>query len=175
METNITKELVYTLSTETFGTVPGVVKEMAERSVPLAYLYLLGTKTMEKSTLTEIEINAIELKVSALNQCESCMRGHSFLLKKAGLPETDIQAIIRNEHTTIERLNTLLKTAESIYYAGSGEYPDLVLDYFESEDISEQVVFDIIGLIALKTMSNFVNNYLTSIKSKSRTRAAKHE
>ncbi len=103
------------------------------------------------------------------------MKGHSFLLKKAGLAETDIQAIIRNECTTIERLNTLLKAAESIYYSGSGEYPDLVLDYFENEDISEQVVFDIIGLIALKTMSNFVNNYLASIKSKSRTRVAKHE
>lgn len=171
MKTEITKELVYTLSNESYGIVPGVVKEMTERSVPLAYMYLLGTQTMEKSSLTEVEINAIELKISSLNKCESCKKGHSFLLKKAGLTETDIQAIARNEDTSVERLNTLLQAAEYIYYSGSGEYPDLVLDFFDSVDISERVVFEIIGLISLKTMSNYVNNYLASIKIKSRKRA----
>jgi AhpD family alkylhydroperoxidase len=167
----LTKELVYTLSTESYGMVPGVVKEMAERSVPLAYMYLLGTQTMEKSSLSEVEINAIELRISMLNKCESCMKGHTFLLKKAGLSDDDVQAILRQEETSIERLNTLLKAAEYIYYSGSGAYPDLVLEYFSDEGLREQELFDIIGLISLKTISNYVNNYLTSVKSKQRTHA----
>lgn len=144
---------------------------MAERSVPLAYMYLVGTQTMEKSSLTELEINAIELKVSSLNQCESCMKGHTFLVKKAGLSDDDVQAIIRHEETSIERLNKLLKAAEYIYYSGSGLYPDLVLDFFSNENLTEQEVFEIIGLISLKVISNYVNNYLASIKVKQRAHA----
>lgn len=163
MET-ITKEAVYALSQESYGIVPGVVKEMAERSVPLAFLYLTGTQAMDISSLSNLEINAIELKISSLNKCESCIKGHSFLVKKAGLSEEDIQSILRNDETSQERLNTLLKASEYIYYSGSGVYPELVLDYFHDENLTEQEVFDIIGLVALKIISNYVNNYLQSVK-----------
>ena len=160
----ITKEAVYALSQESYGIVPGVVKEMAERSVSLAFLYLTGTQAMDISSLSNLEINAIELKISSLNKCESCIKGHSFLVKKAGLSEEDIQSILRNDETSQERLNTLLKASEYIYYSGSGVYPELVLDYFRDENLTEQEVFDIIGLVALKTISNYVNNYLQSVK-----------
>lgn len=168
MNTTLTKELVYSLSTERYGIVPGVIKEMAERSVPLAYQYLVGTQTMEKSSLTDLEINAIELRISALNQCESCIKGHAFLVKKAGLSDADVQAIVRNGQTSIERLNILLKAAEYIYYSGSGIYPDLALDFFQDHDVTEQELFEIIGLISLKTISNYVNNYLATVRLKQR-------
>jgi AhpD family alkylhydroperoxidase len=171
MKTNITKEQIFALSTESFGIVPGVIKEMAERSEPLAYMYLVGTQTMEKSSLSDVEINAIELKISLLNKCESCIKGHSFLAKKAGLSEADVKAVLNNENTSIDRLNVLLKAAEYIYYAGDGIYADVVLDYFDDEELKEQVVFEIIGLIALKTISNYVNNYLASIKTRTRLAA----
>jgi len=164
MKTELTKELIYNLSTESYGIVPGVIKEMAERSVPLAYLYLSGSQTMEKSSLSELEINAIELRISSLNNCESCMKGHTFLVKKAGLTEEDAQTIVRGGTTSVERLNLLIKAAEYIYYSGSGIYPDLAMDYFEDSDLSEQVIFEIIGLVSLKTISNYVNNYIASVK-----------
>ncbi len=166
MNANITKELVYNLSTESYGIVPGVIKEMAERSVPLAYLYLLGTQTMEKSSLTALEINAIELKISSLNKCQSCMKGHTFLVKKAGLAEDDVQAILRDEETSIDRLNHLIKAAEYLYYSGSGVYPDLAIDFFKDHSLTEQELFEIIGLISLKTISNYVNNYIATLKLK---------
>lgn len=164
MKTEITRENIYAMSTESFGIVPGVIKEMAERSEPLAYLYLVGTKTMEGSSLSNLEINAIELKISALNKCESCVKGHSYLVKKAGLSDADTKAIVNNESTSVNRLNVLLKAAEYIYYSGNGVYADVVLDYFDDEELTEQVVFEIIGLISLKTISNYVNNYLSSVK-----------
>jgi len=164
METEISKEVVYSLSKESFGLVPGIIKEMAERSVSLAYMYLMGTKMMRRSSLTEVEINVIELKISLLNECESCARGHSFLAKKAGLSDEDVQSILNNRQTSNERLNVLLRAAEYIYFSGSGPFPEIVLNYFYQEDIDEQIILEIIGLISLKTMSNFVNNYLSSVK-----------
>jgi AhpD family alkylhydroperoxidase len=171
MLTSITKEKIYALSTESFGIVPGVIREMAERSEPLAYLYLVGTQVMERSSLNDLEINAIELKISLLNKCESCIKGHTFLVKKAGLSEADLKAILNHETTSIGRLNVLLKAAEYIYYAGSDIYPELVLDYIDDEELTEQLVFEIIGLIALKTISNYVNNYLASIRTRTSTAA----
>jgi AhpD family alkylhydroperoxidase len=168
MKTELTKEQIYTLATESYGIVPGVIKEMAERSVPLGYLYLQGTQTMEKSSLTELEINSIELKISSLNKCESCMKGHTFLAKKAGLSEEDAKAIVKGEETSNKRLNALVKASEYIYYAGSGIYPDVALDFFQDQELTEQEIFDIIGLISLKTVSNYVNNYLASVKTRSR-------
>jgi AhpD family alkylhydroperoxidase len=162
----ITKEQVYTLSMETYGLVPGVIKEMAERSVPLAQMYLTGSQAMELSSLTDLEINAIELKISSINKCVSCIKGHTYLVKKAGLSDEDVEAILKSNATSDERLNRLLLAAEYIYYSGSGAYPDPVLDYFVNEGITEQEIFEIIGLVALKTISNFVNNYLQSVKER---------
>ena len=166
MENTITKEQIYTLATQSYGLVPGVIKEMAERSEPLAYMYLIGTRSMDTSSLTDLEMNAIELKISSLNKCESCVKGHSFLVKKAGLSDADVKAILTNESTSINRLNVLLKGAEYIYHAGNGHYPDIVLDYLEGEGLTEQVIFEMIGLISLKTISNYVNNYLASVKAR---------
>jgi AhpD family alkylhydroperoxidase len=166
MNIELTKEYVHNLSIQSYGLVPGVIKEMTERSVPLAYLYLSGTQTMETSSLTNLEINAIELKISSLNNCESCMKGHTFLVKKAGLSDADVQAIVRNELTSIDRLNKLVTAAEYIYHAGSGIYPDLAISFFRDNDLTEREIFEIIGLISLKTISNYVNNYLATIKLK---------
>jgi AhpD family alkylhydroperoxidase len=171
----VTKEHVYTLSKESFGIVPGVIQEMAERSVPLSYMYLMGTQTMTKSSLTDLEINAIELRISLLNKCESCVKGHTFLAKKAGLQEEDVAAIYGNANTNIERLNVLLKAAEYIYYSGSDVYPAVVMDYLSDEGISEQEVFEIIGLISLKVISNYVNNYLTALDQIQQSKVEEHQ
>lgn len=168
MKTNetITKELVYTISKASFGMVPGVIKEMAERSAPLAYLYLTGTQIMEQSSFSPVEINAIELKVSLLNKCESCTKGHSFLLKKLGLSDENLQAILRKQNTSNERLNNLLQAAEYIYYLGNGPYPDVAMDFFAEVGLTEQEIVEIIGLISLKTISNYVNNFIATLQAK---------
>ncbi len=160
----IQKEEIFELAKTAFGTVPGVIKEMAEKSPAVAKLYTDGAITMEHASLSRMEINAIELKVSSLNNCESCVKGHSFLAKQAGMDEADIKAIISNEHTSNERLNRLLLATEYIYFSGGDVYPELVMEFFEMEDISTTEILEIIGLISLKTISNYLNNYLKSVK-----------
>ncbi len=162
----MTKEDVFELSQRGFGTVPGIVKEMAEHSIPLSYLYVNGVQIMKDSSFTDLEINAIELRISKLNNCESCQKGHSFLAKRAGLGEEDLHAILSGESTSSQRLNRLLKAAEYIYHSGADLFPDITLDYLEDEEISQTEVFEIIGLLSLKTISNYTNNYLSSIRKR---------
>lgn len=163
MKKEITQQQVYDLAIESFGIVPGIIKEAAERSVHTAYLYTSGTAVMESASFSQIEMNAIELKVSTLNHCESCMKGHSYLLKKAGVAETDIKAIIDGGNTSNDQLNVLLQATEYIYHAGSDEYPGYVVQFLQ-ENLTEKQLVDIIGLISLKVISNYINNYLVSAK-----------
>lgn len=163
MET-ISKELLYNITQEAFGIVPGLIKELGEHSLQTAYLYSTGVQIMSQGNFSELEINAIELKISMLNKCTSCIKGHSFLLKKAGMPDDQIQTILEGQAVESERLNSLLQSAEYIYHAGSDIFPDFVLSFFEDHEISAKEVIEIIGLIALKTISNYSNNYLMSIK-----------
>jgi len=163
MKKEITQQQVYDLAMESFGVVPGIIKEAAERSLPVAYLYTQGTAIMESASFNPLEMNAIELKVSALNHCESCIKGHSYLLKKAGLDDADIQSIIAGQHTSQPQLNTLIQATEYVYHAGSNEYPEYVVQFLR-ENITEKELADIIGLISLKVISNYINNYLASVK-----------
>jgi AhpD family alkylhydroperoxidase len=165
MKSRVTQQQVYDLALEAFAVVPGIVKEAAERSVELAYLYANGISMMEHASFTSIEMNAIELKISVLNHCESCIKGHSYLLKKGGLAEEDIQAIIAGKDTRQERLNLLLQATEYIFHAGGTEFPDYVLDFI-GNNLSQKELADIIGLISLKTISNYLNNYLHSLKKR---------
>ena len=166
MNSEITKENVYDLSMRSYGIVPGVVREMTERSVPLAFMYLAGNQAMEYSSLSEAEINAIELRISVLNHCESCIKGHTFLSKKAGLQESDIQALMKGDGTSVPRLNRLLRTTDLLYSFGHNLFPRDVLKSFADNEVTEQEIFEIVGLISLKTISNYVNNYLASVKMK---------
>lgn len=165
MKKTITKEQVYDIAVSNFGLVPGIIKETAERSPYTAWIFTQGSAIMEHASFNATEMNAIELKISALNHCESCIKGHSFLLKKEGFSETNIQAIITGRPVTNERINTLIRATEYIFFAGGSDYPDHVVQYLQ-EYISEKELTDIIGLIGLKTIANYLNNYIASVKKK---------
>jgi hypothetical protein len=64
-----------------------------------------------------------------------------------------------------QRINMLVEATECIYHAGSDEFPPTVIDFLE-QNLSEKEIMDIIGLISLKTISNYINNYLVSVKQK---------
>ncbi len=160
----VTKELVYQLAEQSFGITPPLIKEIAEYSAPAAALYVDGVITMNASTFSEVEINAIELRISALNGCESCVKGHSFLSRKAGLSEADIKALTEGRETSVDSLNRIIKGTEAIFYAGRSGFAKH-LHVLEEEQFSRKEVFEIIGLLSLKTISNNINNYLKAVRA----------
>lgn len=164
MKQQATKELVYQLAGESFGIVPPLIKEITEFSVPVAALYVDGVTTMNAAGFTEMEINAIELRISSLNRCESCIKGHSYLSKKAGLSEADIKSIIEGRPTSIGSLNRIIRGTEAIFYANRSGYENH-LTILEEEEFTQKEIFEIIGLLALKTVSNNINNYMKAMKA----------
>jgi AhpD family alkylhydroperoxidase len=160
----ISKESLFQITQQAYGTVPGLIKELGEYSLPTAYLYSFGVQILAQGNFSETETNTIELKISMLNNCQSCIKGHSYLLKRSGMDDDQINAVLNGQLLTSENLNDLLRATEYIYHAGSKEFPELVISFFEERQISSKQVIEIIGLIAIKTISNYANNYLNSIK-----------
>ncbi|MCE3227381.1 MAG: carboxymuconolactone decarboxylase family protein [Bacteroidetes bacterium] len=163
MEKEITTQQVYDLAMESFGVVPGIVKELAERSKEVAYIFTKGSMLLEKTTFTFTELNVMELKVSLLNKCDSCIKGHTYLLKKEGVSDLDIKAIIVNQHVSNERFENLLTAVENIYYAGSAAFPEHVTEHLQN-NFTEKEIVEIIGIIGVKTIANYTNNFLVSVK-----------
>jgi AhpD family alkylhydroperoxidase len=160
----VTKESVYQSAQQSFGIVPPMIKEIAEFSVPAAALYVDGVITMNAAVLSEMEINAIELRISSLNGCESCVKGHSYLSKKAGLGDEDIAALVEGRPTSIESLNRTIRGTEAIFYANRSGYARY-LAALEAEGFTRREVYEIIGLLSLKTISNNINNYVQTVKA----------
>ncbi len=164
MKQTVTKESVYQFAEQSFGLVPPMIKEIAEYSVPVAALYTEGVITMDSAGFTAIETNAIELLISSLNNCDSCVKGHSFLSRKAGLQDDDIRAIIERRPTSVDSLNRLLKGTEALFYANREGYA-AYLQVLDEEAFSKKEIFEMIGLLSLKTISNNINNYQRALKA----------
>lgn len=162
MKQQQTRDMVYQSAEQSFGIIPPLIKEIAEVSVPVAALYVDGVTTMNASAFSEIEINAIELRISSLNGCESCIRGHSYLSRKAGLSEADVKAITEGRLTSIDSLNRIIRGTDAIFYASRSGYAGH-LNFWEKEQFSRKEIFEIIGLLSLKTISNNINNYLKAV------------
>jgi AhpD family alkylhydroperoxidase len=164
MKQQATKTSVYQSAEQNFGIVPPMIKDIAEFSIPAAALYVDGVITMSASAFTELEINAIELRISSLNGCESCVKGHSYLSKKAGLSESDIKALVDGRSTSSDSLNRIIRGTEAVFYANRAGYTKY-LEVLDAEQFTRREVFEIIGLLSLKTISNNINNYLKAVKA----------
>lgn len=162
----ITEQNVNDMAMEAYGLVPPLVKQMATVSPEVAYHYLAGLMAVGQGVFTDVEQHAIQLKVSLLNRCESCIKGHSYLLKNSGMSDDDITSIRQGVLTSSKAVNRILDLTEMMYRGGRDGFTAEHLDRIESAQAERVELFQIVSLIATKTISNYINNYLVAVKSK---------
>jgi AhpD family alkylhydroperoxidase len=171
----VTEEHVNTLATKEYGLVPPLVKQMAAVSPGVAYHYLSGLSSVSQGRFSTIEQHSIQLKVSLLNQCESCIKGHSFLLKNLGMSEEDIASIRHGLLTSAININRVIALTEIMFDGGRNGFSDEHLIRIERAQAEKAELFEIVSLIASKTISNYINNYLASIKTKEKVTHEQNE
>ena len=159
----ITQEQVEKVAIDHYGVVPPMVKQMYNVSPAVAFHYIVGVTALSDSGFSSLEQQAIQLRVSSLNNCESCMKGHSFLLKNAGMSEDDIAAIRGGLSTSDQKIDRLVGITSLVFTGGRTGF-DGVIEKLESLKASKQEIFEIISLMASKTISNYINNYSQSVK-----------
>lgn len=150
------KDKIFSGVQEKFGFVPNVIKEVGNSIVALE-TYMAAGAALEYSTLTPVEVNAVQLTVSAKNECHYCTRAHTALGKMLETSPDDLAAIRQGELPAGERMANLVSTAR-LLMDKKGFLNGQDLENVSDKSISRAELYDIIAIIAQKTISNYVNH-----------------
>ena len=139
-----------------FGFIPNLVKEMVA-SPAVAQVYLNGQEVMAEASLTNKEQQAVELAVATYNECTYCTAAHGTLGKLAGISPEDLGAIKSGNLPQDERLRALVSATHLLLEKRGWLHTDQ-LQSLAAVGIDRAQVYEIIALIGLKTISNYINH-----------------
>ena len=142
---------------QTYGFVPNLYTEFATNSPAVADVYLTAMKLMEEASLSPEEQQAVILAISTYNDCAYCKAAHSTVAGMVGMPEEEIEAITTGGLPVDTRLRSLI-TATRRILGKRGWLNEDDLAEFEAQDIDRGQIYEIVALIGIKTISNFVNH-----------------
>lgn len=138
------------------GFVPNLLQEIKASPTALE-IYLKGMNALERSALSPREQQAVALAISSVNNCEYCQAAHAWVGRKVGIAQAEVQAIRAGRIPESPELAPVVRAARLVMDKKGW------LDAAERQELGRQGVtrarlFDIIALIGLKTISNYVNH-----------------
>ncbi len=139
-----------------FGFVPRMLTEIA-RSPAAANAYLAAMEALQHGALTEAEQHMVMLAVSAANESQYCMVAHSEFAQAAEVSTPDIDNVTALEAPSDMRLKALTKVTWQVIEK-RGRLDDSDMSEFEQLGIERNQIYEIIALIAVKTISNYIHH-----------------
>lgn len=151
-------EGVYSSYQEVFHFVPNVVKIMAS-SPALTQSYVNLQKNLkEHGSLSQAEINIVQLAISVENKCAYCVAGHTMAGKMFfKTPEVHMTAVRNRQNLSDPKLQALRNFAIAVYQ-GHGYPEQKYVDEFYQAGYTHAQSLDVVACIAAKVMTNFTNN-----------------
>ncbi len=139
-----------------WGFIPTLHATLAESPVALeAYDRLFAL--VGKSGLTPAEQQVVYQAINVFHECEYCTAGHTFLSRKAGVPEDAIQALREGQPIADARLQALRSFAETVVRE-RGRAGDAAVDAFLAAGFTKANLLEVVTIIATKTISNYTNH-----------------
>jgi uncharacterized peroxidase-related enzyme len=157
-EETASEDLKKTLAsyTQKYGFIPNVMGVAAESGAALkAYTFAVGA--LENSTLTPVELQALYLAISYENGCKYCVAAHTTVSQMLQLDEKSIKDLRVGEDVDDFKLNELIRFAR-INLRERGRVSKGDIERFIEAGYTKGNIFDVITLIATKTISNYINH-----------------
>lgn len=151
------KAEVHAQAEEMFGMVPNLVKEMTAHNPALADAYLAANQSIDAGSLTPPERQAVILAISSYNDCHYCTKAHAFAGKAAGLDDDTVERINAGGLPDEDRLRSLVQATKKVL-GKRGWLSDDDLGDLGAEGVSQSDLYEIVGLVGIKTISNYVNH-----------------
>ena len=139
-----------------YGFLPNLFGVLAE-SPTAVQAYAAINNTLEHSTLTPVEQQVVALTVSATNDCAYCMGAHSAVAQMVRMPEDVLAALREQRPLSDQKLNTLRALVLSVL-RHRGWVPEADLEHVVAAGYAQRHVLDVLTIVALKTLSNYVNH-----------------
>ena len=139
-----------------YGFIPNLFAYMAEAPSTInAYLYL--NELIAKSSLTPAQAQLSLWVTSIENDCEFCRIAHQAFAKKCGVKSQTYAAVLNNQ--TIEcATDAALVNFTRAAVNKRGHLTSADLDAFLSAGFSKQQVMEVILVVTIKTLSNYINH-----------------
>ena len=154
-ETSVVDE-VFDVVRRKYGFVPNLIREMS-KSPAVAKVYLGGQQALAEGRLSPRDREAVQLAVSVYNECPYCRAAHRMGAGANGIAPADVAAIERGDRPDDPRVRALVAaTWEMLDVRGWLKAADLAR--LEAEGIDRAQTYEIVALIGLKTISNYVNH-----------------
>jgi uncharacterized peroxidase-related enzyme len=149
---------VHEKAEQALGFVPNLVKEITKENPAVADAYLTATGLVEEGgVLSGAEQQVVILAASSYNDCHYCTKAHAAAGQQAGLDAETVATINEGGLPSDDRLKSLVRATRRIMGkrgwlsdADEAEFADLGLERPE--------LYEIIGLVGIKTISNYVNH-----------------
>ncbi len=138
------------------GFVPHLFEEMNNNPATLL-VYIKGQEALTHGSLTHREQQAVQLAVSTTNGCHYCRAAHQWLGRQAGIPSADLDAISAGNLPKDEPLAALVRATRMVLFR-KGWLTTGDLEVLEQQGITRAKLYEIVAIIGLKTISNYVNH-----------------
>ena len=139
-----------------YGFVPNLFGVLAES--PTAMQAYAGiNKALEQSALSPVEQQVVALTVSATNDCAYCMGAHSAVAQMVHMPDDVLAALREQKPLSDQKLNALRALVLSVL-RHRGWVPEADLEHVVAAGYTQRHVLDVLTIVALKTLSNYVNH-----------------
>lgn len=142
---------------EAFGFVPNLVDEIATHNPAVAEVYLKANGAIANGVLSAAEEQVVILAISTYNDCHYCTKAHAAAGTQAGLDAATIETILDGGLPDNDRFRALIQATRRVL-GKRGWLNDGDLAEFEDLDLGRDVIYEIVGLVGIKTISNYVNH-----------------
>jgi len=138
-----------------FGAIPNIFKGFAHSPAVLEF-YLAQTRTLAGGVLDRKLREQIAVAVAGSNHCNYCASAHTFLGKKAGVPDQELSANLSgssDDHKTALALGFARAIVEN-----RGRLDDDHLERLRDAGFSEAEIVEIIAHVGMNLFTNYFNH-----------------
>jgi uncharacterized peroxidase-related enzyme len=139
-----------------YGFLPNLFGVLAE-SPTAVQAYAAINKALEQSALSPVEQQVVTLTVSAENDCAYCVGAHSTVAHMVRMPEA-VLAALRDQRPLSDKKLDALRTLVLSVLRHRGWVPEGELEQAAEAGYTQRHVLDVLTIVALKTLSNYVNH-----------------
>ena len=149
---------VHEKAEQALGFVPNLIKEMTKENPAVGDAYLTSQGLLqENGVLSPAEQQTVILAVSSYNDCHYCTKAHAVAGQQAGLDAETVETINEGGLPSDDRLKSLVRATRRIL-GKRGWLSDADETEFADLGLERPELYEIVGLVGIKTISNYVNH-----------------
>lgn len=141
---------------KTLGFIPNLYGVFAESPAALQAYTGLG-EALKQSALSPVEQQVVALAVSTENECSYCVAAHSAIATMVKMPAATLSELRRRTTLSDQKLDALHRFALAVVRE-RGWAPKAEIDAFVAAGYTQRHLLDVLTVVAMKTLSNYVNH-----------------